>query len=463
MELPKITHSSQISQLLRQVYQRNNKCKSTSVISIQKYLKVKSRNQETLAEEVEDEENTRDHETLTHEIQAIKEKANMSPERQTIKERTSHDRQAVKETNHMPSPRQGSSTDDGIHTKRTRNDGYLLKQDAARLREQDVEFEHRNETESALDQDHLLTLTRGQKERLISNTARTLGVVSHNWGKQRMTTAHSRTAEDQGDSKQDQQVSTSGSSTRQSKSRAEYRNQSESRMGYRNQITTPAPSNKGNVKTDADTNKIEKLKSIYDSSRHHSRSKSKSVHTSQHPSRCASRHTSRPATRMQVYRTHHQQQVKEKQYSKSRPVTRMSCHPNHTNIALSNLESLEESGTYWSELSQEKTKAVKKHGNVTSTATAFGVVDSITEKKLADFVDFQKSLKVRTGWSEDLSRVVLSKKREGARARGKEAFAGTDKIAQEISLAMKLRKPRESLMRKLTGVQGGVSKAVHQS
>lgn len=390
---------------------------------------MKSKNHETLTEEEDDDiEDEDDHGTNTNKVRA--------------RERTVTLEDKV--------------TEHSRYSKRTWskiNDVHLSKQVAAKLEEKEIEFEHKNPTQSASDQDHLLTLTKGQKEKLISDTAHALGVVSHDWAK----VPGLRRMDDT--SKQDRQVS-----TRQSKSRTD----------YRNQITTPSHTSKGNVKTNTDSSKsktaskerptdakkIEKLKSIYDAN---SRGKAKSVQPSRQPSRCTSRHASRPATRMQIHRTYHQQQTKGKQYSQSRPATRMTYHPNRALSNDGNLGSLDES-TYWNELPQEGTKTAKKPGsggNMTSVATAFGVMNS-TEKKSLDLVRFQKSLKVSSGWSEDLSQVVLNKKREGAY--GKEAFSGTDKIAQAISLAMKFRKPRESLMRKLTGAgQGGVSKAVHQS
>lgn len=436
VELPNISRTSQLSRLLQQIYQRNGPPKSTSVISVQKYLRVKSRNHETLTEEEED----LDEEDAT-EVQASKERTSTREESKSL-------------------------------------DQNLSKQKHKEQREGNIEFEDKSaKFGGAAQQEQLLTMSRGQKEKLISNTAHALGVVSRDWGK---VPGLRRVV-----SSRDEQSSMSRSPTRQSKSRAEHRNQIESRMGYRSQITAPLHSGKGNVKSELDSSnskskvaskempmderKIDKLKSIYDTSH---RTKSKSVQPSRQPSRCASRHASRPATRMQVYKTHQQlhqhqqqQQVKGKQqYSQSRPVTRATNYHHHPVQGRDgNVESLEES-MYWNELhTNNKASKPKSFTGARKTATVFGVVDN-HERKLDDVAQqLHRSLKMSPNWGVAGSAGIgdggpVSKKREGTR--GKEVLAagtGTDKIAQAISLAMKFRKPRESLMRKLTGGVGASS------
>lgn len=419
------------------------------MISIKKYLQVKSKNQDTLEEE-DDESVTNNPEDKSKEISAVDEMESNTDKHSS---------------NHRPS--------NGIVTKKsTVND---KADNVDKMRGKDVEFEHPNATAmyNPLTQDNLLSLTNGEKQKLISNTAHALGVVSHDWAriprKYRMArTQSSNHSEELG---RERQAYTSPS--RQSKPR------SDSEMGYRNQITTPAPSSKGNFKTGTDISraktvhndrpkdvqKIEKLKSIYDAGHHHSRSKpAKSVHTSRQVSRCGSRHTSRPATRMQIQRTQHmhqqQAQVKGMQSSQSRPVTRTCYYNSRSSNNDGNLESLDES-TYWNELPQAKASIFIAKGDAThgtGTTATFGIVGSHvnSSKKPSNPMFLQKS-----DWKEDLSRMVL--KRDAAAAGGKK---GADKIAQAISLAMKFHKPRESLMKKLTAGWGGgegggrVSKAV---
>ena len=459
VELPKITHSSQIAQLLQQIHRgRNNKQKSTSVISVQKYLQVRSGNQDTLTEEEGDEdEDQTDNRLLENGAHA---------EREGTK---SHERKL--------------KVFDSVGTRLTK-DEHLPGHDDDRSKERDIEFQNKIR---ALNQEQLLTLTKGQREKIISNTAHALGVVSHDWNKvPGLRKAYDRTTDESesGKHSHDRHVSSSSSPSRQTKTRTEHRNQTESRMGYRNQITTPLPPNKGSVKTEAaDSTKaksadkdkqIEKLKSIYDSTHQQPKTKSKSVHSSRQPSRCASRYASRPATRMQVYKTYQQQQQqqeegKSKRYSQTRPSTRMTHHhhnPNRTPSRDTNLESLEES-TYWNEIRpREKTKSVKKPLDMSNTATVFGVVGHAeNSKRSADILKLQKSLKRSFGTDEGFLHSHLRTGTQKGGAHRKDSLTGPDKIAQAISLAMKFRKPRESLMRKLTGGVGGneISKTVHQS
>jgi hypothetical protein len=466
VELPKITHSSQIPELLRQLNHGKDKHKSNSVISVKKYLRVKSQNQDTLVEEEEDRGES------SEEIE--------KPAQNTVKRSSHRTKNAVKDST-------------GKKSQEAYRDGKQMVDGSRRA---DDKVEYQQSASDSHPEEQSFILTQGTKEKLITNTAHALGVVSYDWAKKISKLMQNSEGE---------KPQASGA-----KSRAE------TRAGYRHQISTPAQANRGNFKTKAestqhrpttsvhreqagDAEKIEKLKSIYDAGSQ-PRNRMNTKHISRQPSRCNSRHPSRPPTRMHEHRsgtrTHQSRPASRMGHGgefqsrpvtgmgrgsnfqsrpvtrmghgreqrpvdkmgrrrdfNSRPVTRMGSEggkvsrpaTRESSNQRGNLESLDES-TYWNELSQ-KNIAAAGHARAETTPTHNTDANnnngatSQSERKPADL----KKFTMTTGWNEDMSRMVAKKRREMG---GKEA--STDKIAQAIALAMKFRKPRESLMRKLT-------------
>lgn len=445
MELPQITHSSHISELLRQLYQnsKNDKHKRSPVVSVKKYFQVKSQNQDTLVEE-EEGDVSQEPEEVSGKGKAVLNAGKGSP----------HHKDSVKDT--------------GERSKEAYRDGRDARHKVDKLRRKEETAKHRPSTSSSLTREHSMTLTRGQKEKLITDTAHALGVVSRDWAKIPGRIKMMQTKETESSGKLERQVSASGGS---SSHYAKASSRNESGKGYRNQIATPAPTSRGTFRTKAesspktpavhtersgDVEKIEKLKSIYDTgsqSRNRPRS-TRSIHPSRQVSRCGSRHPSRPATRMRSHGTQHleQEEIKGWKYSLSRPTTRMRggtlpARPAtrmggaHHKSNYNNINSLEES-TYWNELPpQENAASATSHATGTNNTAVFNVVDSSVsesrKKTVPDPSTLHAALTVSTGWNEELSLMVSKKRREMG---GKEA--STDKIAQAISLAMKFRQPR---------------------
>ena len=204
----------------------------------------------------------------------------------------------------------------------------------------EVKVQHRRSSHNSLVQDHSVTLTKGQKEKLITNAAHVLGVVSRDWaktpGKVTKMMQESAGEKPRGGKLLEHQESAASGGTH-SKHRSP-----ETRTSYRNQITTPVPGSfKGGSthrppaatvqrEREGDAEKIEKLKSIYSQSRNSKAAKS--VQPSRQASRCSSRHPTRPPTRVQGQRSEvegrrsnraGEGQDKRWQWNQSRPVTRM--------------------------------------------------------------------------------------------------------------------------------------------
>ena len=554
LELPKITHASQISNLLQHPLQQNtsNDNKSNaSTISIKKYLQVKSRNQDTLVEEKEEEEEEEDREEEDREEEDREEnggemvsKAEKKPSLQ------SNTPQLSKPASEETTVQRVSREEDAkkrVESKNSRGKGGQL-------------FLTEN---PLLTQEHSLALTRVQKEKLLANTAHALGVISRDWGKtpsvKKMLSGETNSVEMAGKKQQQQQQQKQQQKERQASA---HRNRSssdnlegeslprphtkwrvDSARSYRRQVTTtPIPStHRGHFKLDADssnnnnnggssnnnntraatshskerpsghkerekdTEKIQKLKSIYKAASGSNgggggggggRNIGQSVNPSRQPSRCSNRFASRPATRLQNHTSHHHQQQQyynhqiQKQQSeppKSRPGTRMGFKSSRPATRLGSsqggrrhLESLEES-TYWSEV--RKPQATKSGGNRStttsgtsnSTATVFGVVESPVQRAAAERTGEGKEGRVKgvkrlwtTGWKEDLAQVVSAAtskqhssneatlgRKAGVQATTVTTSAATaDKVAQAIALAMKFQQPRKSLMKKLMGGEG---------
>ena len=370
-----------------------------------KYLQVKSNNHETL---VEEEEERSDENTQEEQPQLSSNKTD------TFKEKTL------------------STTNDGHCEHKTEE----LKE----------VFEQPKFKPASAMQDSVLSLNKIQKEKLISNTAHALGVISHDWAKtpgvQRKIKTHDNTAGELEENKQNHHISNSCASTHQSKSRVGSRMDNNSSTYTRKDkaSTQPNYTSKRKDRIDAvasktvcrkkfiDNKKLEKLRSIYDAN-HPSKKKA----TSRQPSRCESRLPSRPQTRVHVHsHLRVQDNIKIRRYIQSRPVTRMSTNRKSHDRELENLDE----STYWNELPQ-----------MVTTCPATGHVEnknSITSDSKKP-VNIQKSGRVKPGaWGEDLSLIVLDKKSEGRDAMEPE------KLAHAIALAMKFRKPRESLMKKIT-------------
>ena len=433
VELPKITHSWQIAQLLQQVYQqRSRPNKSTSTISVKKYLRVNS-NQETLVEEEEEEEEEGD--GGVHEGREEILDGNIA---------------AVNTQSHT----NGDDLSCDAELRGGRGTSHVGEEGGTG---------NRHSSLVPLTHDHL-TLSKEKKEKLIANTAHALGVVSRDWAKTKNSS--NNTNNNSKNTHRAKVVSgrhnrTSGEAHGQ-REQVKENSRACSGTGYRNHITTPAPasreqfksshssknntsnsnsntSNSSNMsrprtvhsnsnssntsrartvhreKPSGDDLKIEKLKSIYNAAAgRHSKNKSSSSRTaypSRQPSRCSSRQASylvttsrgggggdremrgaggrqysqsRPATRLGQGRA---------QGSQSRPITRMSSRQYQERLCRersNNLGSLDEESSCWNEL------PLHTQGKGTWGGT-FGVVDGTGRVNGMDNSDSSSDHKMAPG------------------------------------------------------------------
>ncbi len=432
-ELPKIAHSSEVSQLLRELYQsKKKKKKSNSVISLNKYLHVKSNNQDTLKEEDEeecDEDRVREKLLLKEEIHNIDFPAvSRTDKRHDITHNSTKDRS--KDVDTVSGVRSSPSRDKGIHYRDVDIvSGEHDNRNNARIDESSAETgQHKTIHTTTVAQEHLLTLNREQKEKLLSNTAHSLGVVSRDWTKtsgiRKMIGAHF----------DDKKImSEFQSPTRLAKSRTG------SRMGQ-SDVSKPSTATR-KERYHSDTVKIEKLKSIYDSN--HSPKKRA---PSRQPSRCESRLTSsRPGTRIQGRRIHDN----TRRTVPSRPVTRAGTSQKHT---VGNLECLDES-TYWNELPVNVTNKKTTTNNSGTRATDTDMAQEPGSSNVIDPLFAQQSAKGRHNsyWYEGFSFAGTNTKHNQRNNPGMKS----DGMAHTIALAMRFRKPREVLMKKIMGDLGG--------